>query len=225
MKNNEKDIFEPINKHSASKDNFFLFNGEDLSITSPLRSESTRRLNDYDSNLLKEGAYKDVQDDLFRMEYKISRTENEIKNFEKQIQAAKDIKDYNLINELDSRKKILEVELQTLILNYNSKSVSAKVTDKIFNLFKYKQTSKLTFFHNTLIKLSNLIHSKMPRCLVSPFELKRSLEKLENINNSVDELISMNIPYGENYNKYEQLSKYIIKANSIQADINRHIKK
>ena len=48
---------------------------------------------------------------------------------------------------------------------------------------------------------------------------------LENINKSVDELVSLNIPYGESLSKYEQLSKYIIKANSIQAQISNHLKK
>jgi peptide subunit release factor 1 (eRF1) len=64
----------------------------------------------------------------------------------------------------------------------------------------------------------------MPRQLSSIFELKKTLAKLENLNRSVDELMSLNIPYGENINKYEQLSKYIIKANSIQAEISRYIK-
>jgi hypothetical protein len=64
-----------------------------------------------------------------------------------------------------------------------------------------------------------------PNCfLYHGVRFDESLTKLENINKSVDELMSMNIPYGENINKYEQLSRYIIKANSIQSDISRLIK-
>ena len=65
----------------------------------------------------------------------------------------------------------------------------------------------------------------MPRQFVSLVELKKSLDKLENINKSVDELIAMNIPYGENNDKYRQLSSYIIKANSIQSEIVKNMKK
>ncbi len=225
MKNNNKDIFEGINKPNSIKENFFLFNSKDFSVDSSYVSESIRRLNDYDSNLLEEDAYKDVQDDLFKLEYKISRTEKEIQNFEKQIQVAKDIKDSILIGELEARKKILEAELEGLIIGYNNKSISAKVTDKFFNLFKLRQRKQKTIFNNNFSNISDFILSKMPKRILSIFELKKSLEKLENLNNSVDELMSMNIPYGENYNKYDQLSKYIIKANSIQADINRQFKK
>ena len=49
--------------------------------------------------------------------------------------------------------------------------------------------------------------------------------KLENLNQSVSDLITLNIPYGEHYNKYDQLSKYIIKANSIHANISQQINK
>ena len=59
--------------------------------------------------------------------------------------------------------------------------------------------------------------SKLPKQLSTVIELKKSLSKLKNINRSVDELMSLNAPYGEKSDKYEQLSKYIIKANSIQS--------
>ena len=64
----------------------------------------------------------------------------------------------------------------------------------------------------------------MPKKFASAVELKKSLSRLESINKNVDELISMNIPYGENIDKYEQLSKYIIRANSIQNNISKMIK-
>ena len=72
---------------------------------------------------------------------------------------------------------------------------------------------------------SEKIVEKLPAPFSKIFELKKSLTKLENINKSVDELMRLNIPYGENINKYEQLSRYIIKANSIQSEISNYIKK
>jgi hypothetical protein len=72
MDKSRKDIFETTteNRIAGTNDNFFLFD-DSSNITIPKASlrESTRRLNDYDFNLLKEDAYKDVSDDLFKLEY------------------------------------------------------------------------------------------------------------------------------------------------------------
>ena len=38
-------------------------------------------------------------------------------------------------------------------------------------------------------------------------------------------LISLNTPYGEQFSKYDKLSKYIIKANSIHVNISQDIRK
>ena len=79
-------------------------------------------------------------------------------------------------------------------------------------------------FYKQYVSFFDILIPKLPQNLTSVIELKKSLVKLENLNKSVDELMGMNIPYGENYNKYEQLSKYIIKANSIQSQITKQIK-
>ena len=94
MKKNNADTFEIFKTNNSFNDNFFLKEeSPKLQSHNQTISEPAKRLNDYDFNLLKEDAYKDVSDDLFKLEYKISRTENDIKNFELQIQAAKDIHD------------------------------------------------------------------------------------------------------------------------------------
>ena len=48
--------------------------------------EHPRRLNDYDYNILKEDAYKEVSDELFKLEYKISKIEEELKQTYKNIE-------------------------------------------------------------------------------------------------------------------------------------------
>ena len=225
MKNNNKDTFEGIVKKAPSN-NFFM---NESSFSKPdallFSSEPLRRLNDYDSNLLEEDAYKDVDDDLFKLEYKLYKLEENIKALTSQIQAAQEIGDGNLAEEFFIRKLNLEREYQNLLEVYNTKSLSAKLSDKVFNLFgqkfkkKYKNhKSKISSFYKQLL-------GKLPKQLTSILELRNSLTKLENLNKNVDELISMNIPYGENIDKYEQLSKYIIKANSIQGEISKFIKK
>ena len=64
-----------------------------------------------------------------------AKIEQEIKNVETQIQAARDICDYNLIEELALRKQILIEDYDALIAIYNDKSLSAKITDGICQVF------------------------------------------------------------------------------------------
>ena len=225
MKRNNNDIFEGVKKSNYSNENFFLSDDSPIfQAQQSLASEPAKRLNDYDFNLLREDAYKDVSDDLFKLEYKISKTEEEIKSFEGQIQSAKEIGDDFLIQDLISRKQILEEDYETLVAIYNDKSISAKISDKILSICGSKFKNDLKIFKSKVSNITEIVLSKLPSNFSSIIELKKSLAKLENLNKSVDELISLNIPYGENINKYEQLSKYIIKANSIQADISRYIK-
>jgi len=136
-----------------------------------------------------------------------------------------EIQDYNLQNELYTRKQILEEDLEALLAIYNDKSLSAKITEKLTGLLGEKTKSSIFDLKRKLAGYSNVIISKLPKSFSSIIELKRALNKLENINRSVDELMTLNIPYGENIDKYEQLSKYIIKANSIQAEISKHVKR
>ena len=220
------DIFEIQKKNiSVDENNFFLSNECDTKLHKLEYSTSMRRLNDYDFNLLKEDAYKDVSDDLFKLEYKISKVEDEIKSLDQQIIMNKEIHDFNMVEELEHRKRLAEEDYQTLVALYNEKSFSAKLSDKILNLLGKKIKDEVFKFRKTMDSFSEVVISFLPEKLTRVFELKKSLDKLESINKNVDELISMNIPYGENYDKYNQLSKYIIKANSIHSELSNFRKK
>lgn len=225
MKKNNSDTFEGINKNISINDNFFI---NQASTSTPdmmfYSKEPTRRLNNYDSNLLEEDAYKEVNDDAFKLEYKLFKIEEELKAIDSQIQAAKEIGESNLAEEFFIRKLSLERDYQNLIDAYNSKSFSTKVSDSILGVFNTKTKKNNRHRNSKFSKIYNSLLEKLPKEISSLFELKKSLNKLENLNKSVDELMSMNIPYGENFNKYEQLSKYIIKANSIQANISKQMK-
>ena len=122
MKKNSTDIFEStssniFNKSTESNSNFFV-SEDNSAITFPSIpvSDRQRRLNDYDFNLLREDAYKDISDDLFKLEYKISKVESEIKFLETQIQAACDINDNDLVFELSERKKLAEEDYESLVV-------------------------------------------------------------------------------------------------------------
>ena len=80
-----------------------------------------------------------------------------------------------------------------------------------------------------LYKVQNFISrnllAKISKKVNSVVALSDSLEQLSNISKSVDELIDMNIPYGERVQNYEKLTQYLSKANSIHSKISQSLRK
>ena len=225
MADKDSDIFELTNTGFDFNNNKAFWGEEENPFLSrAVCSDSARRLNDYDSNILKDGAYKDINDDTFKLEYKISKTEKEISLIEAQISTAKEINDFNKIEELNSKLAYLRDEYKTLLELYNEKTLSAKITYFSSNIIN-KIFGKNKDLNNSSTSLYDVLISKMPRKISSILKIKKSLNMLENINKSVDELVTMTVPYGENIDKYQQLSKYIIKANAIQSEISSYLKK
>ncbi|MCQ2754295.1 MAG: hypothetical protein MJ231_04510 [bacterium] len=226
MDKNLSDKFEttrtnPFN--NDNKDNFFMSEKQAfLNITSSDATKFTRHINDYDSTLLEEDAYKNIENDTLKMEYKISKIEKEIRNLDSQIQAALEIHDYRLAESLYNKKLSLEKEYSDIVNQYNNKSISAKISEHVFNTLTGKK--KIQENKKCGNKLLNNLTTKLPEKFASLLNLKNALTTLENINKNVDNLMTLNIPYGENLDKYEKLSKYIIKANSIQNEISKNLK-
>lgn len=218
VNNNEN----PFGNKLQDDDNFFL-QPEDIRPIN-VQTEPQRRLNDYDYNILKEDAYKDVTDEIFKLEYKISKTEEELKSIEDEIQAAKDVRDFNKVEFLFNRKKQLQEDLNGLIEIYNDTSLSAKISGGITNMLSPKVKENFSGIKKLFGIFSDALISKLPKRFSSALELKKSLAKLENINKSVDELMTMQTPYGEAIDKYEKLTKYITRANTIQAQISKSLK-
>ena len=207
----------PVGGKFQDEDNFFL-QPEDIHSFAK-QTEPQRRLNDYDYNILKEDAYKDVTDEIFKLEYKISKTEEELKDIDNQIRMAKDVRDFNKVEQLFNRKKQLQEDLEGLIEIYNDTSLSAKISGGITNLLSPKVKEQFGGMRKLFGMFSDAIIAKLPKKFSSVLELRKSLAKLENINKSVNELMTMQTPYGEAGDKYIKLSKYITRANTIQAEI------
>ena len=218
VNNNEN----PFGSKLQDEDNFFL-QPEDIHSYAK-QTEPQRRLNDYDYNILKEDAYKDVTDEIFKLEYKISKTEEELKDIDNKIRMAKDVRDFNKVEQLFNRKKQLQEDLDGLIEIYNDTSLSAKISGGITNLLSPKVKEQFGGIRKLFGMFSDAIIAKLPKKFSSVLELRKSLAKLENINKSVDELMTMQTPYGEAGDKYIKLSKYITRANTIQAEIGEFTK-
>ena len=222
-----KDIFtnnepNPFLQKIESDENFFTQPEEIMPRNHA--GESTRRLNDYDFNILQEDAYKGVSDERFKLEYKISKAEEELKNLDVQIQSAKEIRDFDMVEVLFNRKKILQEDLAGLLEIYNDTSLSAKIAGGLTSILPQKVKEHFSGIKKTMDLWGEAFIAKLPKRFATVLEVKKSLSKLENISRNVDELMTLQTPYGEAGDKYEQLSKYIIKANNIQAQIAKSLK-
>ncbi|MCQ2743459.1 MAG: hypothetical protein MJ230_01505 [bacterium] len=226
MNEKNSDIFQSSSNQASTEknNNFFLSNGTN-SISVDKHFVNTQHLNDYDYNIMQKGAYKDIPDNALKIEYQISETEKNITDIETQIDLAREMADYDKYQELQGKLIILKENYKNLLSSYNEQALSAKISTSVFNVYD-------KIIGSNFLKLKNLsgnIYEKLLALLPDKFgsivKIKKSLSALENINKSVDNLVSMDIPYGESIDKYKKLSKYIIKANSIQSDISKYIKR
>ena len=69
------------------------------------------------------------------------------------------------------------------------------------------------------------IHRKISKKVNSVVTLSDSLEQLSQISKSVDELVDMNVPYGEKVQNYEKLTEYLNQANMIHSKITKSMGK
>ena len=80
-----------------------------------------------------------------------------------------------------------------------------------------------------LYKINNFISrrilAKVSKKINSVVALSDSLEQLSDISKSVDELVGMNIPYGEKVQNYEKLTQYLSQANAIHTKISKTLRK
>jgi hypothetical protein len=67
--------------------------------------------------------------------------------------------------------------------------------------------------------------ARLSKKIKSVVTLTDSLEQLSEINKSVDELIEMNVPYGEKSKNYEKLTSYLSQANQIHSKISKSLGK
>lgn len=226
MQNKDSDTFEFNNNNNNRKlNNLLSDNKKNPFANSAETTQHFNRLNDYDYNILQDGAYKNITDDAFKLEYKISKTEEDIEAIKSQICTAQEIGDYDKLTQLQYELKVKKDTYQSLLDMYNQTTLSAKILDSFSNFIERFFGKNLSGIKFKMEHAAAILLSKMPVKMVSMLKIKQSLQLLENINKNVDSLIATTIPYGENRNKYSLLSEYIIKSNSIQAEISDYLKK
>lgn len=181
---------------------------------------SPHKIDNYDSTILEDRAYLDLDNNALRLEYQIGMLEDDIAIINKELDGAISIDDDEKIAVLKRKKLRMERQLKVLMFKYTQLDFSAKIIALISSIFKRKDSRKASIGDFML----KYFLSKISKKFKMIYDLKISLEKLSIINRSVDELISMQAPVKGAKDRYEKLTTYISKANAIHSEISDNIK-
>lgn len=184
---------------------------------------SHARLNALDAKILIDEAYKGMDDETFVSEYRITKLEDEIKSLDKEIKSAKAINDFQKADILIMRKHSCQSKLKELYAKYNKSDVTTKLSGGLTAILNKKPT----FISDTISKcadfISEKILTKISKKYSSGQDIKQALSKLETLNKNVDELVTMQMPYGEADERYDMLSEYLNRANVIHFNISKTV--
>lgn len=178
------------------------------------------KIDNYDSAILEGRAYLDLDNRALRLEYQISVLEDDLDIINRELDGAISIDDEENIKVLKRKKLRVERQLKVLLFKYTKLDFASKVIALISSIFKRKNSHRKTI-GDLMLKY---FLSKISKKFKMIYDLKISLEKLSSINRSVDELISMQAPVKGGKDRYERLTTYISKANSIHSEISDNIK-
>lgn len=168
------------------------------------------RLNGYDSTMLNEKTVPFSGENL-DIDYQIAEKERTLTGLIGKIKNAELYGTQSEVMNLKAKRRRIERELYDL--NKQKAEMSVKIVSGEKIEFPWiKKTQKF---------LSKNILSKISKKFNSVVFLGESLEKLSAINKNVDELIEMNVPYGEKKENYEKLTKYLYDANRIHSEISK----
>ena len=188
----------------------------------------TREVLEYKGNINRDG-YKTYTNE--QKDKKILRHIHEEWNEKFNLTAIKDLDEkikladnYGTQNEslgLKAKKQRMLEELNNL---QKQKMYGGRVLGQI-PTFTEQFKEKMPVLYKVQNFISRNLLAKISKKVNSVVALSDSLEQLSNISKSVDELIDMNIPYGERVQNYEKLTQYLSKANSIHSKISQSLRK
>lgn len=185
---------------------------------------SGHRLNDYDSNILESNAYLSIPDEMLKIEHRIDILEKMLSKLNTEIDVLQSFGYMVQITDLKHRREKILDELAELNEAYDKLGLSAKISNQIASAMSFTSNKKASAFSKfkafIIIKILARISKKFNYSQV----MKDLLSKLTNINSSVDELVTMKVPYGEMTSRYEKLTAYLNRANTIHARISKDMK-
>lgn len=183
-----------------------------------------KRINSTDSAMLEESAYIVLDDPELKLEKRIENCEKALKEVNEKIIVAETIKDSRAIKNLSYKKNVLEKNLLNLQTQYKQQNFETELTSIITKILLFPSKVKENFnkYLKTLLRHSKLLRRYTP--IVRSMMVRETLGKLDKINKSVDELVKMKVPFGEQEEKYETLVNHLSRAGALHAQILKELK-
>lgn len=209
---------------SATDGNFFSSNQDsNKENQNKEASSSGLRLNDYDSNILENNAYQDIDDEMFKMEHKIDILESTLEKLDSEIETLENLNYDIQVPALKKRKQKIEQELEEIKKKYSQLGFSAKISGQIASVVSFTSNKKNNVFSATGKFLSKNVLAKISKKFGCSQNIKEALNSLSDINLSVDELIKLQAPHGEVLDRYDKLTAYLNNANVIHSRITKNM--
>ena len=156
-----------------------------------------------------------------KLECLIAEKEEALDNLNNKIKGAELLGKLLDVMDLKIKAKQLENEIAELKSEYSKRNITEKLADAVT---PKKSKPKLSPIRRLARFVSRKIIAKMSTKVQSILDLSDSLDTLTSINENVDELIAMKVPYGETKANYEKLTNYLYRANRIHAQISKKMK-
>lgn len=172
-----------------------------------------KRLNELDNNFFQETNYLDIGDSELTVVEKINKIKGLIKSIDEKIYMLEDFDDKILLDKLQNEKEILEEAIS--ILEDNKSGI--KNVNRAFVALVKKIHLK-----ESVEKMEEIIFTIFPS-LRKNFLVRKALSKLVKLNESVNNLCSKKIPYGESEGRYNDFIAYLSCANVIHAKLTKKI--
>ena len=186
-------------------------------ITAP---ENIKRINGYDSAILNKTKFDEAEEENLSLEYRIKEKEAAIKDLDSKIKIADTYGTQNEALGLKAKRQRIAEELNSL---RKQQIYGGRVLGEKFSHEKFKR--KMPVIYKIQHFISHKVLARISKKINSVVTLTDSLEQLSEISKSVDELIEMNVPYGEKTKNYEKLTSYLSQANLIHSKISKSLGK
>ena len=190
-------------------------------VFSKQKNKNSKRLNAYDTQLLEETAAP-IQPELLNPKEKLRSLEEKLQQIDEKISFATMTENHSLVQDLQHEryKLVHQIEqVKNIPQKYESNTLYSKIVSFFVQILKGVKRKKRSF---KKIYQSHFL-TKILRPLMRSQQLREVITTLNTLNQNVNELSQLRIPYGEHEARYEELTKYITQATSIQALIKKDI--
>lgn len=213
----QKYNFSEVNPFSADFNPQEVKPTQNTTVTNPIK-----RLNGYDSAILNKTKYDEAETEDLSLEYRIKEKESIIKDLDSKIKVADNYRTQNEALGLKAKKQRITEELNTL---RKQQMYGGRVLGEKSQAYHESFKQKMPIIYKIQSFISRQILAKVSKKVNSVVTLSDSLEQLSEISKSVDDLVDMNVPYGEKVQNYEKLTEYLNQANMIHSKISKSLGK